>query len=891
MRGGDLSVTGLEIEKDFDPKAIERKVQRKTLAWFFLVAAMLIGAGGFSFLRLRSTIETYANQRIEGVTDRLHDILQITDTTYRTLVEAAINVLQDESLDLGAPRLADGGSSVVLPGGQRVPRLLFGSVDVAATPSIVYGSTRQVGGSTTIFVRRSNRFIRAITSVKDLKGSSAVGTQLDPLGPAHQALSQGRSFVGPVEVLGKPYFTKYVPIFSREGGVIGAWYAGYPLDSVSVVARTVQENRILSHGFVALLDRRGLTRFNTKGIRPSVVQSVVSRYDLDGPLVQEQPGGFEVRRRAFEPWKFNILTVKYKPDLSDLALQLAWGVLGLSAFVIVAVLVLSWVYGQKLSKALIAGHIASRQAESERLKANLAREDAEQANSAKSAFLANMSHELRTPMNAIIGYSEMLIEEADELEPAEFVPDLKKVLAAGKHLLGLINDVLDLSKIEAGKATIYLEEFSVSSVVEDVIATVNPLIAKNNNRLELNIQPGIGLMCADLTKVRQCLLNLISNASKFTEKGTITLQVVAQPLADVDGQDSPQRGGEEQIAFVVSDTGIGMTPDQLGKLFESFTQADDSTTRKYGGTGLGLAISRRFSRLMGGDITVSSVIGEGSTFTLLVPRGVGLQGVVDTPKEDSADLPTPQVAPRATVLVIDDDPSVRDLAGRSLVHQGYAVHTAASGLEGLALARQLRPDVITLDVLMPGMDGWTVLQQLKADPELASIPVVMMSMLDATDLSQSLGAVASVSKPVASQKLNDLLAGIIATKIEEVSRLLVVEDEPANAELLRRMLEKKGWHVDHAADGLQALAFVASRRPRLILLDLMMPEMDGTAFLEELRRNPLADNIPVLVVTAKSLSDDDRARLHGRVSEVLAKGTFTAESLTAQINAILGSRT
>jgi CheY-like chemotaxis protein len=234
---------------------------------------------------------------------------------------------------------------------------------------------------------------------------------------------------------------------------------------------------------------------------------------------------------------------------------------------------------------------------------------------------------------------------------------------------------------------------------------------------------------------------------------------------------------------------------------------------------------------------------------------------------------------------------VRDLASRSLVRQGYAVHTAASGVEGLALARQLRPDVITLDVLMSGMDGWTVLQLLKADPELASIPVAMMSMLDETDLAQSLGAAASVSKPVASQQLNDLLVEIIATQKGEASRLLVVEDEPVNAELLRRMLEKKGWHVDHAANGLEALAFVANRRPRLILLDLMMPEMDGMAFLEELRRNPLADNIPVLVVTAQTLSADDRARLHGRVSEVLAKGTFTAESLTAQINAILGSRT
>lgn len=892
-------MTGLEIGKDFDPKAIERKVQRKTLAWFLLVASLLIGAGGFSFLRLRSTIESYANDRIEGVTNGLHDMLQVTDTTYRILVAAAIKVLQNESLDLGAPRFADGGSSVVLPGGQRVPRLLFGSVDVAATPSIVEESTRQVGGTATIFVRKGNRFIRLITSVKDSGGRSAVGTLLHPLGPAHQALIQGNSYIGPADILGKPYFTKYVPILSKEGGVIGAWYAGYPLDSVSVVARTVRENRILSHGFVALLDRHGVTRFQTSGIRPSVVESVLSKYNLKGPLVQVQPGGYEVRRRAFEPWKFNILTVKYRPDLDDLALRLAWGVLGLSAFVIVAVLILSWLYDQRLSQALIAGQISSRLAESERLKANLARDEAEQANSAKSAFLANMSHELRTPMNAIIGYSEILIEEAEELEPAEFVPDLKKILAAGKHLLGLINDVLDLSKIEAGKTMLCPEEFSVVSVVDDVIATVNPLIAKNDNNLVLNIQPGIGLMCADLTKVRQCLLNLISNASKFTEKGTITLQVVAQPLAEGDGQDQLQLGGGEQIAFAVSDTGIGMTPDQLGKLFESFTQADASTTRKYGGTGLGLAISRRFSRLMGGDITVASVIGEGSTFTLVVPRGVvapdesqpdGL-AVAGTPREDSADLAAPQVAPRATVLVIDDDPSVRDLTGRSLVRQGYAVHTAGTGVEGLALARQLRPDVITLDVLMPGMDGWTVLQQLKADPELAPIPVVMMSMLDATDLSQSLGAVASVSKPVASQKLNDLLAGIISTKIEEASRLLVVEDEPANADLLRRMLEKRGWYVDHAANGLEALALVASRRPRLILLDLMMPEMDGMAFLEELRRNPLADNIPVLVVTAKTLSSEDRARLHGRVSEVLAKGTFTADSLTAQINAILGSRT
>jgi CheY-like chemotaxis protein len=245
------------------------------------------------------------------------------------------------------------------------------------------------------------------------------------------------------------------------------------------------------------------------------------------------------------------------------------------------------------------------------------------------------------------------------------------------------------------------------------------------------------------------------------------------------------------------------------------------------------------------------------------------------------------VAPRATVLVIDDDPSVRDLAGRALVHQGYAVHTAASGVEGLALARQLRPDVITLDVLMPGMDGWTVLQQLKADAELAPIPVVMMSMLDETDLAQSLGAAASVSKPVGSQKLNDLLAGIIATKTEEASRLLVVEDDPANAELLRRMLEKNGWLVDHAGNGLEALALVASRRPRLILLDLMMPEMDGFMFLQEMARHAEWQSIPVVVLSAKELTAQEREWLGEHARAVIAKSAGSSRDLSAEVRLAL----
>ncbi len=893
MRWGDLPVTEQGVERDFDPRAIERRIHRITLAWFVLVAALLLGAGAFSFRRLRGTIEGYVKERAAGVSDSLHSKLQITDSIYRRLAMAAVNVLENESLELGPPRL---GAGEVFLGGKPLPKLLFGATDVASNPSIVADVSRQVGGTSTIFVKSGDQFIRLISSVKDAEGRSAVGTQLDPKGAAFQSLADGRSYVGLAEILGSKYYTAYLPIRSEEGRIIGAWYAGYPIATIQEIARSVRETRILTNGFLVLEDNSGRFQLQTDDVPSSTLDSVLSGLDRKGSEVQSRPGGFEVTQRSFLPWKFNILTVEYRPDIDRLALELTWGVLGLMAVVILAVLALSWLYGQRLSRALIAGEISRRQAESEHLAADLARDEAQQANRTKSAFLANMSHELRTPMNAIIGYSEMLIEEANELEPQEFVPDLNKILAAGKHLLGLINDVLDLSKIEAGKATIYLEKFAVASVVEDVIATVKPLIAKNGNQFELSLAPELGEMRADVTKLRQCLLNLLSNSAKFTEHGTISLRVMAQASASVGDQDQPQASGEV-IAFAVSDTGIGMSTEQQGRLFESFSQADDSTTRKYGGTGLGLSISRQFSRLMGGDITVVSGIGEGSTFTLVVPRWVVDPAAspqelpAHSRAEDSVAEVPPAVAPRATVLVIDDDPSVRELAGRSLLQEGYAVHTAASGEEGLALARQLRPDVITLDVMMPGMDGWTVLQQLKAEPELASIPVVMMSMLDADELADTMGAAASVSKPVPAPQLNALLAQILASHPSDASRLLVVEDEPTNADLLRRMLEKQGWQVDHASNGLDALNVVAKRRPRLILLDLMMPGIDGIAFLEQLRRNPLADSIPVLVVTAKTLSAQDRTLLHGRVSDVIAKGTFTAVSLAEQINAILGPRT
>ncbi|MFQ5567994.1 MAG: ATP-binding protein, partial [Paracoccaceae bacterium] len=345
----------------------------------------------------------------------------------------------------------------------------------------------------------------------------------------------------------------------------------------------------------------------------------------------------------------------------------------------------------------------------------------EAASRHKSDFLARMSHELRTPLNAIIGYSEMLQEEAEDLGEAGFVGDLQKIHAAGRHLLELINAVLDLSKIEAGRMDLYLEDFSVAIMVKDVVAVIQPLAEKNGNRLEVHCEVSVGDMHADLTKCRQALFNLLSNACKFTDHGTVSLTVTREKAEPGDW-----------VTFSVRDTGIGMTPEQMTRLFQEFSQADASTTRKYGGTGLGLDLSRRLCRMMGGDITVASEPGLGSTFTITLPACV-----IDTTAEPATPVASPAEGTPAgagTVLVIDDEPAVRDLMQRFLTKEGFRVVTAPGGEEGLRLAKELRPDAITLDVLMPGMDGWAVLAGLKADLDVTDIPVIMLTIVDEKEL-------------------------------------------------------------------------------------------------------------------------------------------------------------
>jgi signal transduction histidine kinase/ActR/RegA family two-component response regulator len=377
-----------------------------------------------------------------------------------------------------------------------------------------------------------------------------------------------------------------------------------------------------------------------------------------------------------------------------------------------------------------------------------AKQAAEQASRAKSAFLANMSHELRTPLNAIIGYSEMLEEEVQDAGKISNVRDLQKIQAAGKHLLALINDVLDLSKIEAGKMQLHVEVFEIQDMIEEIVTTLKPAIAKNENSFQLRMPKEIGTMRGDVTKVRQILLNLLSNACKFTDHGSILLDV-----------DRLRTARQDWIRFRVGDTGIGISTEQQENLFQEFTQADISISRKYGGTGLGLAISHRFVQLMKGRIGVESAPGQGSVFTVDLPVQAASEQVESTQPSEavSSEASSDVKGDGDTILVIDDDMAVRDLMSRSLTKLGFRVVAAAGGEEGLRLAKQLRPLVITLDVIMPDWDGWTVLNKLKADPELAEIPVIMVTIVDNEAMGLDLGAANYLVKPVDRERLASLI--------------------------------------------------------------------------------------------------------------------------------------
>jgi GAF domain-containing protein/CheY-like chemotaxis protein len=490
----------------------------------------------------------------------------------------------------------------------------------------------------------------------------------------------------------------------------------------------------------------------------------------------------------------------------------------------------------------------------------------EEASQHKSQFLASMSHELRTPLNAIIGLTEMMVTNAARFGTEKAAEPLNRVHRAGTHLLGLINQVLDLSKIEAGKLELNPSLVNLAPLIDEVVGTARQLAEQNKNQLVVEAQQNLGAMTVDPMRLRQILLNLLSNACKFTKQGEVALR--ARKIAD----------GRDWIEFAVADTGIGMTAEQQAKLFEEFSQAESSTAQRYGGTGLGLAITRKLVRMMGGDVTVQSEAGKGSVFTVRLPgSGPGAASATDA-----------QAQGRDCVLVIDDDATARELIAEHLKAEGFSVTTAPGGLEGLKLAKELRPIAITLDVMMPDLDGWSVLAALRQDAELAEIPVIMVSILDEQRRAASLGAAGYLTKPIERERLRRLVGRFRVPA--RPTRVLLVEDDTDQRERLRGWLDGAQWALQEAANGREALARVQAEKPDVILLDLMMPEMDGFAVVAALQKEPRWSDIPVIVVTARDLDSRDRERLNSGVQSVLVKETFRPAELVERIRRLTRSK-
>ncbi|HLF02619.1 MAG TPA: response regulator, partial [Anaerolineales bacterium] len=543
-----------------------------------------------------------------------------------------------------------------------------------------------------------------------------------------------------------------------------------------------------------------------------------------------------------------------------------------------------------------------------------ARAAAEQANQAKSAFLANMSHELRTPLNAIIGFTRIVRRKAEGALPEKQTDNLDKVLTSAEHLLNLINTVLDIAKIEAGRMDVQAANFSPAQLVDLCATTATPLL-KPGVQLVKDYPPDLPIVHSDQDKIKQILLNLLSNAAKFTHTGTITVKAEQsdkmtrwQDDTMTRWQDDKMIGGQTDshpvipsslhpvilssphLVISVTDTGIGMTEEALGRIFEEFQQADTSTTRQYGGTGLGLSISRSLARLLGGDITVTSMVGIGSTFTLTVPLRYGekaQESEVSRLRAKSGDFALRAETSKPIILAIDDDPDAIDILQENLREAGYDVIGATSGEEGLAKAKAIRPNLITLDVMMPDKDGWQVLYELKANPATHDIPVIMLTIVDKKPLGLQLGAADYLVKPFDSQAMLAALQRITrANGGQHPKRLLVADDDPSVIDMVRQLLGEQ-YEIVSAADGVAALEAAARTRPDGILLDLLMPRLDGFGVIEQLQQNPEHRAIPIIVLTAKSLTADERARLKENVAQVIQKQGLEGEALLGELRKAL----
>ena len=511
----------------------------------------------------------------------------------------------------------------------------------------------------------------------------------------------------------------------------------------------------------------------------------------------------------------------------------------------------------------------------------------EEYNRLKAEFVANMSHELRTPLTAIIGFVQLVqLSEGDQIPP-QYARAFERILRNGKHLLALIDDVLDIAKIEAGRMRIHREHFDLVEVVQSAFSELQPLARQSGLDYRLRVQDDLPLAFSDPLRVRQIVTNLLSNAIKFTPEGSVEAELSCE-------------GG--LCRFVVRDTGVGIDPASMGLIFERFRQVDGSMSRLAGGAGLGLSIVRQIVELLGGTIGVESEVGRGSTFTVRLPL------TAPDPDYGTAD-PSPLTAAesagtrpdggereekddaRPLVLVVEDDPDAAALLSETIAGAGYRVRVAPTGSVGLYLARELEPAIITLDVMMPGMDGWRVLQSLKSERRTAEIPVIVCSIVDNRPLGYRLGASDYLIKPVGPEQLTDALRRVSAAGADGDGAdgyVLVVDDERGARELLVKALQRTGYKVRSASSGETALRLIAESAPRAVLCDLMMPGgMSGYELIARLRSDPRTERIPILVITGKDMTPEDRRLVVGQITDLIRKGDLLISDLETRLRETL----
>ncbi|MBF0233135.1 MAG: response regulator [Desulfamplus sp.] len=491
----------------------------------------------------------------------------------------------------------------------------------------------------------------------------------------------------------------------------------------------------------------------------------------------------------------------------------------------------------------------------------------EGASRMKSQFLSNMSHELRTPLNSVMALSRVLIMQAKaKLSPEEGnYPEI--IERNGKNLLALINDILDLSKIEAGRMDVNPQPFSLAMTLENIVESITPIAAEKQIKIHQEIPEDLPLLESDEIRVSQILQNLIGNGVKFTDTGNVTASV---------------QSDKEKIAVRITDTGIGIAENDLPYIFDEFRQVDGSSSRRHEGTGLGLAIARKAARMLGGDITVTSTPGKGSTFTLTLP--IVWQGLAPVYEPIVSREPSTVKPAHKTILVVDDEPAMGSMISRYLLQEGYNTLTATSGSEALQLAARERPFAITLDIIMPDMDGWEVLQQLKKNPETCDIPTIIVSVSEEKETGFALGAVGYVSKPVSRKQL---ISEIQKIGKPQARSIMIVDDNDLDRQNIRQIIEAEGLDSIEAEDGAACLELIKKQVPDVLVLDLMMPEPDGFTVLKEIRSNPATRDLPVIVVTAKDLTTEDRNKLTGNVFSVLEKTDASSATLLAEIKRIL----